>query len=262
MSGKTGISWCDATWNPTRGCSRVSEGCWNCYAMRMAHRFSGPGRPYEGLTRMTPHGVDWTGEVRFVPEVLDWPLRQRKPLRIFVDSMSDLFHPSVSDEDIDRVFAVMKRALRHTFIVLTKRAGRMAGYVSLTEVLPNVVLGVSCEDQQRADERIPLLLQTPAVRRCVSLEPLLGPIDLRPSWLAGYDYRDWVIVGGESGPKARPCHVEWIRSIKDQCQTAGVALHVKQLGSCTHVAATRLKDPAGADPSEWPLDLRVREDPR
>lgn len=196
----TEISWTDRTWNPIRGCSRVSEGCRFCYAEGVAYRFSGPGQPYEGLARKVNGRAAWTGKVRLVESALTEPLSWRKPARIFVNSMSDLFHEHVSDEFIAAVFGVMAAAPQHTFQVLTKRAERMREVVSALSVelvrectlkltgrmirgdwmlpLPNVWLGVSCEDQQRADERIPLLLQTPAVVRFVSCEPLLGPIDL------------------------------------------------------------------------------------
>lgn len=190
---KTTISWCDATWSPVRGCSRVSPGCGGsdgggCYAERVAHRFSGPGQPYEGLTRLTKGGPRWTGKIRLVPEALDQPLRWKNPRRIFVNSMSDLFHEGIPDDFIDQVFAVMALAPQHQFQVLTKRPDRMRQYCAslgdgaapdritmaalaldhnrtgglVKRPLPNVYLGVSVENQEAADERIPLLLQTPA----------------------------------------------------------------------------------------------------
>ena len=350
MSAISKIEWTDRTWNPVRGCSIVSPGCVNCYAMKQAHRFSGPGRAYEGLTKQTKAGPQWNGDIRLVEEALMEPLSWRKPARVFVNSMSDLFHEGVPDEFIDRVFAVMHLAERHTFQILTKRANRMQEYVtSRTECdpshvaiwteqgprqrdgvsdglkyrvpwpLPNVWLGVSAEDQQRADERIPLLLQTPAAVRFVSAEPLLGPVDLM-RWMphqaayrihapsrsgkqqsqcvecgrvtAGFerecrtiemgDGPDWVIVGGESGPGARPCGVAWMRGIVQQCQSAGVSVFLKQLGArprlggaCdssftnpVRVTASSggvdivLQNRKGGDPAEWPADLRVREFPR
>lgn len=323
----TKIAWTDTTWNPIRGCSVVSAGCENCYAMRQAHRFSGPGQPYEGLTRMTGHGPKWTGKVMLVPEKLEEPLRWRKPRRVFVNSMSDLFHEDVPDEFIDLVFAAMAIASRHTYQLLTKRPSRMREYLSGiapggsvdadrwdearkrfwirasgTErerigvalahprwPLPNVHLGVSVEDQRSADERIPLLLETPAAVRFVSCEPMLGPVAFRnpPTAFATYlDGLDWMIVGGESGPGARPCHVEWIRDIVRQCREAKVACFVKQVGSRPVVdgpergwPSGRIFEPdsvfdeyggslrvkiasrGGADPDEWPEDLRVREFP-
>lgn len=210
--GPRGISWTDQTWSPIRGCSRVSQACVHCYAERVAARFSGPGQPYEGLARMTPAGPRWTGKVQLVEEHLLDPLRWKRPRRIFVNSMSDLFHEALNDEQIDVVFAVMAMAPEHTFQVLTKRPERMLAYLSGIKTvgrrflinsaiervfeskqlatgksfprfceqwpLPNVWLGVSVEDQATADVRIPLLLQTPAAVRWVSAEPLLGPVDL------------------------------------------------------------------------------------
>lgn len=231
-------------------------------------RFSGPGMPYAGLAKATKSGVAlWTGEVRTVPEVLDQPLRWKKSKRIFVNSMSDLFHEDVPIGFIYQVFAVMAEANWHTFQVLTKRPGRMKEVLTklrdefegkvfngrkVTWPLPNVWLGVSVENQQAADERIPLLLQTPAAVRFVSCEPLLGPVDLErhlnggktlAEWKARalsvvdpYGFRPpyprihWVIVGGESGPGARPMHPDWVRSIRDQCQAAGVPFFFKQWG--------------------------------
>ncbi len=314
---KTSIEWTDATWNPALGCSmaRGSEtgGCLNCYAARMAMRNLWPGEAY---ARMTKAGPRWTGKVELRPERLDAPLHWKKPRRVFVDSMSDLFHEALSFEDIACIYGVMALT-DHTYQVLTKRpARRLEFHRWLSETanealgrcvylakrrlglslddgpyaynewpLPNVWEGVSCEDQRTADERIPLLLQTPAAVRFVSLEPLLAPVDLSVA-LEGTDYSamhpmrpiDWVICGGESGPKARPCDVAWIRSIVRQCREAGVACFVKQVGALVAMdckdsdepcegdspcyALRRLKHPKGGDPSEWPADLRVRELPR
>lgn len=306
MSDKTNIEWTDATWNPLRGCQKVSEGCRNCYAARVAARFSGEGMPYEGLAEMTPGGPRWTGKIRLVPEVLDQPLRWKRPRKIFVNSMSDLFHEDVPFDYIDRVFAVMALASHHTFQILTKRPERMTEYFNsvgehryyaridkgLTteerissvasdmifekklkptnfeydyydhpEVpgcpkeewwsyagpwpLPNVWLGVSVENQKAADERIPLLLQTPAAVRFLSMEPLLGPVDFEDVPVPVFAYEtsdcntgewvkvpgiDWIITGGESGPGARPMHPDWVRSIRDQCAAAGVPFFFKQWG--------------------------------
>jgi protein gp37 len=267
MSANSTIEWTDATWNPVRGCSRVSEGCRNCYAEGIAVRFSGPGMPFEGLAVRTTQGPKWTGKVRTVPELLELPLRWRKPRRIFVNSMSDLFHEDVPDEFIDLVFKTMWNAPKHTFQVLTKRPKRMLrylsrfapdgdGYVTRNGVnvnkrpagsplffdnkwpLPNVWLGVSVEDQAAAYERIPLLLQTPSAVRFLSVEPLLGQVHLphygkgrfadgSDGWGLGVD---WVICGGESGPGARPMHPDWARSLRDQCQAASVPFFFKQWG--------------------------------
>jgi protein gp37 len=297
MSTNTGIAWTDATWNPVRGCALVSHGCTNCYAMKQAHRFSGKGGAYEGLTKMTSHGPTWTGKVRCIPELLDVPLRWKKPRRIFVNSMSDLFHEDVPESFIDRVFAVMTQCERHTFQVLTKRPQRMRDYVydwmrrSQSWLTPNIHLGVSVEDQETANDRIPLLLQTPAAVRFISAEPLLeevtifsidGPID---SYDGMASPLHWVIVGGESGPKARPLDLRWARSIVEQCAMVSVPVFIKQLGgvpvmdertwfaqTCLLAARNKdkvpagtvpiaLRDRAGADPSEWPADLRVQQFP-
>jgi protein gp37 len=250
-----GIIWTETTWNPVRGCSKVSPGCANCYAERMAARFCGPGEPYHG----TIADGRWTGKVRLEEDALTAPMRWRKPRRIFVCSMSDLFHPEVPDSYIGKIFGVMAEAHQHTFQVLTKRAQRMLewsksvahypkGDRSKSPVPgwpPNVWLGVTAEDQKRVDERIPLLLQTPAAVRFVSCEPLLGPVDLAKAGAVWSDMNDkiipgcrsigtkeinWVIVGGESGPGARPMHPDWARGLRDQCQAAGVPFLFKQWG--------------------------------
>jgi protein gp37 len=256
------IEWTEATWNPVRGCAIVSPGCTNCYAMKQAHRFSGDGRAYAGLTKLTKGGPVWTGKAREVPELIGQPAQWRAPRRIFVNSMSDLFHEDVSDDFIARVFATMADCPRHTFQILTKRPQRMRQlllhdlpYEGPEWPLKNVWLGVSTEDQVRADERIPLLLETPAAVRWISAEPLLGPVLLDDgvhSWLTcrqrctadteapcdsfvdlKHCYRgiDWVVAGGESGPGARPMHPDWARSLRDQCAAAGVPFFFKQWGN-------------------------------
>jgi protein gp37 len=214
----TKIEWTDETWNPLRGCSRVSDGCKNCYAEKVAMRFSGDDQPYEGLVRMTSQGPKWTGKIKLVPEALKIPFGWAKPRRVFVNSMSDLFHESVPFEFIASVFAVMSVTSRHTYQVLTKRPARMVEFFrwvkdgagcfdddAISNCLPkdipwvpyrenerhggydncgpgfpyeNVWLGVSVEDQRTANERIPLLLQVPAAVRFLSVEPLLGPVTL------------------------------------------------------------------------------------
>lgn len=269
MGQKTTIEWTDATWNPIRGCSRISEGCRNCYAESVAARFSGPGQAYDGLAKRVavtkesrgrfPRVISearWTGEVRVIDSALYLPLRWKKPRRIFVNSMSDLFHESVPDSWLDHIFKIIAKARQHTFQILTKRPARMLEYVGphlkpVPEFLPHVWFGVSVEDQKTADERIPLLLETPAAVRFISAEPLLGPVDLRflqPNGeveinaLAGTHgvYRphrggnahlDWVICGGESGPRARPMHPDWARALRDQCQAAGMPFFFKQWGA-------------------------------
>jgi protein gp37 len=293
MADRTSIEWTDATWTPVKGCSRVSEGCRNCYAEVMAARFNKPGQWGEGLAKIveTPQGKDhrWTGAVRFDEAGLIKPLRWRSPRRVFVCSTADLFHESVPDEWIDRVFAVMALCPQHTFQVLTKRSGRMRDYCQsrfetewgsemLCEAiedldqfnsdaggdhdapLPNVWLGVSVEDQQRADERIPDLLATLAAVRWISAEPLLGPISIIDAmWardhIVGLDETiDWVVVGGESGSKARPMHPDWARSLRDQCAATGVPFFFKQWGDWVSVYDRDRDDPEWNNvpkPGDW-----------
>lgn len=251
MSALTKIEWAHRTWNPTRGCFPISPGCDNCYAARFAYRFSGPGQPYEGLVEMSVGGPQWTGKLRFVPEALAEPKSWRKPQDIFVDSMSDLFHARVSFEDVALVCVTMAsvRGRHHTYRVLSKRADRMRSFFAApgrldyvytrwygaddgpAEVvdwpLPNLQLGISAEDQPRLDQRLGDFIETPAALRFLSLEPLLGPI-LIPSWAR--KYIGWVIVGGESGPGARPMHPDWVRSLRGQCMTAGIPFFFKQWG--------------------------------
>lgn len=330
------IEWTEKTWNPIAGCSVLSPGCTNCYAMKMARRLELMGSAtYAGLTQPSKAGPVWTGKIEVNENAMSEPLRRRKPTMYFVNSMSDLFHESVPDEVIDRVFAVMALCPQHTFQVLTKRSARMREYLArltneggtrwaadilsdaaydlvgedganaLANVLngfswwrfmppregkldgsaplwplPNVWLGVSVEDQKRADERRDDLEATPAAIRFLSIEPMLGPIDLS-SWLVcpnavdglsmdpstgayecctNCDWTgirssiDWVIIGGESGPGARPMRREWAQSIVNQCQDAGVAVFVKQLSSGGPKAIK--------DIEQFPEGLRVREWPR
>ena len=326
MADNTKIEWTEATWNPITGCTVISPGCTNCYAMllagtRLAHI---PSRA--GLTQPSKAGPVWTGEVRFNEEQLTQPLHWRKPRMIFVCAHGDLFHESVPDEWIDRVFASMALAHQHTLQVLTKRSGRMRKYLAdprrpymiarrcldlvianpaehgrlmtgenwpvasegdsddpsdvtlKTWPLPNVWLGVSVEDQKRADERIPDLLATPAAVRWISAEPLLGPVDLnairdpkhfpgliRKDVLRGQEHHeddgdqwtwmprlDWVIVGGESGPGARvwPGFDEACGSLRDQCKSAGVPFFMKQMAG-----------PVKSKMPPIPDDLAIRETP-
>lgn len=296
----TAIEWTDKTWNPTRGCSRQSPGCKNCYAEREAWRIvrmnRGQGIPegqgaYDGLVTMTSQGPKWTGLLREVPKKLAEPMTWRKPAKVFVNSMSDIFHPGVSIEFIADVFAHMAYAHWHTFQVLTKQAERMHQVLTSAEFherfesatgiaidtayeivgrrkgnpivtglaeirdmdprlpLPNVWLGVSGEDQEHAELRIELLQRTPAARRILSAEPLLAPLDVRP-WLQGPRRVDQVIVGGESGPGARLMKGDWVRSLRDQCQAAGVAFFFKQWGGAAPEEAGRLLD--GREWNEFP----------
>jgi protein gp37 len=308
----TPIEWTEETWNPTRGCSRVSEGCRNCYAEKQALRFSANGQPFQGFTTKVNGHAAWTGRVELIEKRLEEPLHWKRPRRVFVNSMSDLFHESLPDAAIDRVVAVMARCPQHTFQILTKRPDRMRAYITagfgfyarrrVQDVLkpvywrladrliynwplPNVWLGVSVEDQATADSRIPVLLKTPSAVRFVSYEPALGLIDFRNiregtiDALSGSDFDqitspplrrtsdkrrnlpplDWVIVGGESGPGARPFDIEWARSVINQCRLYGVACFVKQIGACSGVVTAHHK---GGNPDEWPPDLRVREYPQ
>lgn len=227
------IEWTDETWNPTVGCSKVSPGCDNCYAINVAHRAMQPA--HEGLTIVQDgQRPDWTGEVRMLQDRIDTPLRWRKPRRVFVDSMSDLFHVDVGSALIASVFDTMRRCPQHTFQVLTKRPQRMAALMRTAVpgeggVPDNVWLGTSIENDSYA-WRAKYLRDTPAPMRFLSLEPLIGPL---PS--LDLDGIDWVIVGGESGPGARPMHPQWVRDIRDRCETAGVPFFFKQWGSWAQV---------------------------
>lgn len=215
MSDGSRIEWTDATWNPVRGCTKVSPGCAHCYAETFAERFRGvAGHPYE-------HGFD----LRLVPEKLEEPLKWRRPRLIFVNSMSDLFHEQVPTGYVQKVFATMAKADWHQFQVLTKRPERASSIASMLPWPPNVWFGVSVESQRYVG-RINTLREIPAAKRFLSLEPLLGP--LTSLNLARVD---WVIVGGESGPKARPMDGAWVVDIRNQCQKAGVAFFFKQWGS-------------------------------
>lgn len=253
------IEWTEETWNPIVGCSKVSPGCQNCYAIREAHRMAGNPNPkissiYQGLTTDGPN-VNWTREVRFVAGRLNQPLSWKRPRMIFVNSMSDLFHEDLSFAAIEMIFETMMKAKQHTFQVLTKRPQRMYDFwqwcvnnhLRLADrwPLPNVWLGTSVENQEYADERIPWLVSTPAAVHFLSCEPLLGPIDLE---LSGKNYGrddlremiDWVIVGGESGSKARPMHPNWTRSIRAQCEDAGVPFFFKQWGAWLPMQPTNM----------------------
>lgn len=337
----TTIEWTDRSWNPVRGCERVSPGCESCYAEVMAARFSDEGMWGHGFAVRTPAGGRWTRKVAPVPEKLAEPLRWKKPSKVFVNSTSDLFHDDVPFEFIAAVFGVMAACPQHTFQILTKRPGRMAEFFAWASTraspagdlvqglwhvgadfkmpgtrygvlpddlgvpvpdgipwpLPNVWLGVSVEDQKRADERIPHLLKVPAVVRFLSVEPQIGPVDLSKAGALGCDCPpferddgeiedrcsgrcvfmrsaidkmrrvDWVIVGGESGPGARPFDLAWARSIVAQCKAAGVAVFFKQAGAEPEVRVNGLSQPVhmhakkGNDLAEIPEDLRIREFP-
>lgn len=316
------IQWTDATWNPTTGCTRASDGCDHCYAFTMTKRLAAMGQEkYQGLAG----NGHFNGVLKMHDDELAKPLKWRKPRMVFVNSMSDLFHNDVPFEFVDKVFCVMNatmftlpisdRSKRwHTYQVLTKRPERMREYMKsragkfdtgehplfkvrgevirghgaelmnaaaiLRWPLDNVWLGTSVEDQRQFDIRVPYLCNTPAAIRFLSIEPLLGPIEMRFLHMI-----DWVIVGGESGPHARPLNIKWVRSIVEQCEAAEVPCFVKQLGSkpysngdkITHRGADSktlmperrteavffrfLNDSKGGDINEWPEDLRVRQFP-
>ncbi|MDE0408421.1 MAG: phage Gp37/Gp68 family protein [Alphaproteobacteria bacterium] len=267
MADNTEIEWTDATWNPITGCSVVSPGCKHCYAMRLAGGRLRHQPSRRGLTETTTAGPVWNGRVRFNMEWLLDPLRWRRPRRIFVCAHGDLFHPAVPFEWIDHVLAVMALAPRHTFQVLTKRPERMWNYFTdrhgwvrdnvlqaadavlakwgrllsppdfvrdIRFPLPNVWLGVSIEDRARI-HRIHALEDTPAALRFISFEPLLEdvcPVDLR--------FIDWAIVGGESGPRARPMEPEWVLRLYHLCRSYGVAFFFKQWGGPRPKSAGRL----------------------
>jgi protein gp37 len=241
MADKSAIEWTEATWNPVTGCTRVSPGCDHCYAMTFAERFRGvPGHPYE-------QGFD----LRLWPERLELPLRWRQPRRIFVNSMSDLFHRDVPTEYIERIFDVMARTERHTFQVLTKRSARLAHLGPILPWRPNIWVGVSIESSRyrwRADH----LRRTPAHVRFISAEPLLGPLDQVD--LTGID---WLITGGESGHGCRPCDPAWVRTLRDRCQAAGIAFFHKQWGGRTPKAGGRTLD--GRTWDEYPSRPRRSE---
>lgn len=246
------ISWTTKTWNPTTGCDRVSPGCDHCYALTLAARLKGMGNvryQNDGNPKTSGPGFALTLHEDKIEEPLKW----RKPARVFVNSMSDLFHNDVPPEFIAHVFGVMQVCHQHQFQILTKRPRRMqllmgdivfqeqvddfaARYSHYTAdwPLPNVWLGTSVEDQKRADLRVPLLLRTTAAVRFLSCEPLLGPVDLRPFMnddFSGGDLEDilhWVIVGGESGKDFRPINLDWARTIRDQCVAHGIPFFYKQ----------------------------------
>ena len=248
MGLKSGIEWTDATWNPTTGCRRVSAGCDNCYAATLARRLKAMGNP-----RYQVDGADGEGfGLTLHWDKLEEPRHWRRPRRVFVNSMSDLFHPGVPEAFLIRVFAVMAECQHHRFQVLTKRPARMAKIVpKLVDRIgcmpPNVWLGTSVESVEHLG-RVAWLRATPSAVRFLSLEPLLGP-------LPGIDLRgmDWVIVGGESGPRHRPIEPGWVRDIRDQCHVANVAFFFKQWGGRTPKAGGRLLD--GRTWDQFPFEI-------
>jgi protein gp37 len=275
------IEWTDVTWNPVVGCSKVSAGCKNCYAVNTAYRLEGNPKTedvYSGLTQRAGSGRNWTGEVKLIEKRLKLPMSWRTPRKVFVNSMSDLFHESLTDEQIWRVFAVMSVSTRHTFQVLTKRPERMHAMLQCPPPflqahpfdllfggtqwhcnwpLPNVWLGVSVENQETANTRVPLLLDTPAQVRFVSCEPLLDKLTLcdlhyqsvvainglsgESGWPIPHSQNhsglDWVIVGGESGKDSRRIDPMWVRLLREECLLYGVPFFFKQWGGLNKRAA-------------------------
>ena len=237
MAQQSTIEWTDLTWNPVVGCSIESSGCTNCYAMRMAARLQAMGSPkYEGLTRKTKRGAVWTDKVRCDDASVEIPLTWKKPRRVFVNSMSDLFHADVPEAFVARIWDVMRRTAQHHYQILTKRPARMAEILQriAPEPLPNVWLGTSVEGP-KVMERIDHLREVPASIRFISFEPLIAALpDLD---LTGID---WAIVGGESGPRARPMEEAWVEDILDSCLAAGTAFFFKQWGGVNKKKTGRL----------------------
>lgn len=267
VASKSTIEWTEASWNPVVGCTKVSEGCRNCYAMTMAARVANAAwtMPTQRTERQMAYtsAVKWRGdlalpqwsnEVVCIEGALDEPRKWRKQRLVFVNSMSDLFHESVPFEFIDRVFATMALTPRHTYQILTKRPQRMAEYMVRHRAdpqwpLPNVWLGVSVEHRAALKDRVYALLDCPAAVRFLSCEPLLGPLDIDRAWLPRIG---WVIVGAESGKGARPMDDAWASDIVRACKDAGVPVFVKQR------CANGRKIPF----DEWPEELQVREMPK
>lgn len=262
MSDRSRIEWTEATWNPTTGCDQVSPGCDYCYALALAKRLKAAGNPrYQSDGNPRTSGPGFGLSLHW--DKIEEPLRWKKPRLVFVNSMSDLFHSAIPREFILSLFEVMESAAQHTFQILTKRAGRMAAILRALrpDPLPNVWLGTSVEDQKRARLRVPRLLDTPASVRFLSCEPLLGPIDLSP-WMRARRSEvlepnepriQWVIVGGESGPRHRLMHPDWVRTIRDQCTAAAVPFFFKQWGGRTPKAGGRVLDGRTWDEMPRPL---------
>jgi protein gp37 len=237
MAGLSDIEWTEATWNPVAGCSMVSPGCTNCYAQRMAGRLTAMGiEKYKETTRKSGGRVIWTGKVNFDEASLAAPLLWKKPLRIFVNSMSDLFQDAVPVSFIRSVWSIMEKTPRHTFQILTKRPERMKEILRFGQfpVLKNVWLGTSVENDDCV-ERIDFLRETPAHIRFISFEPLLGPIGE-----ADLSNIHWAIIGGESGPRARPMQEWWVEEIRDLCTEQNVAFFFKQWGGTRKKTAGRI----------------------
>jgi protein gp37 len=237
MAVSSNIEWTEATWNPISGCSILSPGCTNCYAMRMASRLEAMGQEkYRGTTRVTGGRPKWNGSLKLDHSSLELPMRWKRGRRIFVNSMSDLFHDDVPLDFIEKVFAVMAKTPQHTYQVLTKRAERLSTLSGKLRWTPNIWMGVSVENEDYWS-RVDHLRRVRAHVRFVSLEPLLGPLKT-----LDFDGIHWAIAGGESGPKARPVELEWVRNIRDACIDQGVAFHFKQWGGTNKKRTGRVLD--------------------
>lgn len=237
MATNSSIEWTEATWNPVVGCSIISPGCTNCYAMRMARRLEAMGQPkYAGTTRVSGGRPKWNGVVRVDSDSADLPRTWRTGRMIFVNSMSDLFHEDVPLAFMQRIFSTMRNTPQHTYQILTKRADRLEEISSELNWPSNVWMGVSVENQDFM-HRIDSLRRCGAFIKFLSLEPLLGPLQG-----LNLDDIDWVIAGGESGPGARPLDPQWVRDIRDQCVAANVAFHFKQWGGVNKKKTGRTLD--------------------
>jgi protein gp37 len=249
MAQSSKIEWTDVTWNPVAGCTIASAGCSNCYAMRMAARLAAMGsEKYDGLTRKSGGRAVWTGKIALDTKSLSAPYKWRKPRKVFVNSMSDLFHPSVPAEFIARVWRVMLETPQHTYQVLTKRPDRMREILFAPSFgsAPNIWIGTSVEDSAVLD-RITELRAIRGYIRFISFEPLIAPIGAID--LSGID---WAIVGGESGPRARPMRSEWVQQIENQCRASGTAFFFKQWGGKNKKSTGRMLN--GRTFDEMPAD--------
>lgn len=303
MSGKTNIEWAEKVWNPTIGCTRVSPGCAHCYA------FEVHDKRHKGYMAALARGEKLKLPKQYAKPFKDFqffggrlqdPMHWRKPARIFVNSMSDVFHERMTIEFWSAMVTTMTLCPQHQFLILTKRADRMMDFCQQVSPPPNAWMGVTVENQKAADERIPYLLKTPAAVRWLSVEPMLERIEFKwshfvPFGESGRSHIQWLVLGGESGPKSRHFYVEWARDVRKFCQKTGTPLFIKQLGSfcldhndqgfegeephCWPAGTAdklpvpeddemqgdpipiRLKDRKGGDMAEWPEDLRIREYP-